>query len=113
LGVNPGWTPVDVLGFGNVVIYSISGRVTTGGSGQPLAGVTVSASGAGSAITDGNGAYTISGLVAGTYTLTPSKPGYIFTPTSRTVAVPPDVQVKDFVGVATPKRVFLPLLLKP
>ena len=39
-----------------------------------------------------------SGLAAGTYTLTASKSGYAFAPSSRTVAVPPDASGQDFVG---------------
>jgi len=66
---------------------TISGRVTDAAS-QPLTDVTVSAGAGSSATTDSNGAYTISGLAAGTYTLTPSKSGYSFFP--RTVSVPPD-----------------------
>ena len=42
--------------------------------------------------------YTLSGLAAGTYTLTVSKSGYSFAPTSRTVTVPPDATGQDFVG---------------
>ena len=82
--------------------YSVSGRVTDGAN-QPLSAVTVSASADGnttSTTTDSNGAYTITGLAAGTYTLTPSKSGYSFTPASRTVTVPPDATGQDFVGQA-------------
>ncbi len=77
--------------------YSISGRMTDA-SGHGMSGVTVSAGAAGSTATDGNGAYTISGLAAGTYTLTPSKSGYSFSPASRAVSVPPDATGVDFVG---------------
>ena len=80
---------------------SISGRVI-GVGGQPLTGVTVSAGWAGTATTDGNGTYTLSGLAAGTYTLTPSKSGYSFSPASRTVTVPPDATGQDFVGTPPP-----------
>jgi len=77
---------------------SVSGQVTDGG-GQPFAGVTISSGSAGTATTDSNGAYTISGLAAGTHTLTPSKSGYTFSPASRTVTVPPDAVGQDFTGV--------------
>ena len=36
---------------------------------------------------DASGNYTFSGLANGTYTVTPSKSGYTFTPTSRTVTI--------------------------
>ena len=77
--------------------YSVSGRVTDGG-GQPLAGVTVYAGAGRTVTTDGDGAYTITGLTAGTYTLTPSKDGYTFSPASLTVTVPPDATGQDFAG---------------
>lgn len=85
------------LALGGGATYSISGRVTDG-TGNTIAGVTVSAGAAGSATTDQNGAYTLTGLAAGTYTLTPSKSGYSFSPASRTVTVPPDATGQNFVG---------------
>lgn len=64
-------------------IFSLSGQVTSGVSG--LAGVTITLSGSaqGTAISDPFGNYTFSGLVNGTYTLTPTLTGFIFTPSSR------------------------------
>jgi hypothetical protein len=82
---------------GPVPTYSISGHIRDG-SGSPISGVTVSVSAGGSATTDANGAYTIDGLTAGTYTLTPSKSGYTFSPPTRTVSVPPDATGQDFTG---------------
>ncbi len=66
--------------------YSISGLITpaAGGSG---ASVTLSGAGSGSATADASGAFTFSGLSNGTYTLTPSRAGYTFSPTSQTVTV--------------------------
>jgi hypothetical protein len=63
-------------------IFSISGQVTSGGSG--LAGVTITLSGSnqGTVNSDAFGNYTFSGLVNGTYTLTPALTGFIFTPAS-------------------------------
>ena len=78
---------------------SISGRVT-GESDDPIEGVNVSA-GAYSALTDSDGAYVISDVGNGTYTLIPSKPGFTFTPTTRTVTVPPDATGQDFTGAET------------
>ena len=85
------------LAVGGGATVAISGRVTDG-TGDGIAGVAVSVGAAGSATTDGNGAYTLSGLAVGTYTLTPSKSGYIFSPSSRAVTVPPDASGQDFVG---------------
>lgn len=64
--------------------HSISGNITAGGS--PLSGVTVSTNG-GSATTDTNGNYTISNLANGSYTLTPTKSGYVFTPATLAVTL--------------------------
>ena len=70
--------------------YSISGTVTSGGGhGTPIPGVTMTLSGAGTGTTttDTNGNYTFTGLANGTYTVTPSKTGYTFTPTSKNVTI--------------------------
>ncbi|MGQ9556046.1 MAG: carboxypeptidase regulatory-like domain-containing protein, partial [Anaerolineae bacterium] len=82
-----------------VPAYSISGRVTDA-VGSPIAGVTIAATGGHSGITASDGRYTLSGLPAGTYTLTPSRDGYFFSPSSRTVTVPPDGTGKDFTALA-------------
>jgi hypothetical protein len=65
--------------------YSISGSVTNG-SGTAESGVTIS-TGSSSASTSSTGAYSIAGLANGSYTLTPSKAGCTFSPTSRAVTV--------------------------
>jgi hypothetical protein len=73
----------------------ILGRVRTA-DGSPIADVTISPGSGGSATTDGNGNYTLTDLPAGTYTLTPSKAGYDFSPPSIGVTVPPDAIAVDF-----------------
>ena len=67
--------------------FSISGRVTSGGSG--LSGVTVALSGTASktTTTDSIGNYTFTGLVNGAYTVTPSKSGCTFSPTSLSTSI--------------------------
>jgi len=77
--------------------YSVFG-VVRNDSNDAIAGVAVSAGPDGSATTDASGYYTITNLITGTYTLTPSKSGYTFSPPSRTVSVPPDAAGQDFVG---------------
>lgn len=78
--------------------YFISGRVTDADTNDPIPGVTVTHSGpsAGYASTGSDGRYTMYNVPAGTYTLTPSKSGYTFSPATRTVSVPPDVAEQDF-----------------
>jgi subtilisin family serine protease len=83
--------------------YSVSGTVIDGAS-NPLSGVTVSYTGAatGSVTTASNGSYAISGLANGSYTLTPSKSGYTFSPASRSVSVSgANVTGQNFTGTAT------------
>ena len=90
----------DEVNFvGTVDTYTVSGSVKTGGGGA-IAGATVTADSGASATTDAAGNYTISGLEAGTYTLTPTKTEYTFLPTSSSVTVGPDATGKDFVGTA-------------
>lgn len=76
--------------------YNISGLITRP-DGTALAGVTVTAGGQ-TAETDGYGAYRITGLVAGTYTVTPTRAEYDFTPVSTQVTIGPDDATADFVG---------------
>ena len=69
--------------------YTLSGHVFIGTNG--VSGVRV----LGGLTTDAQGAYSFS-LPADTYTLTPFKAGYIFKPSSRTIAIPPDAADQDF-----------------
>lgn len=84
-------------GEGTPSTYSISGRITNA-SGIGIADVTITAGTLRSTMTDANGAFTLSGLPAGSYTLTPSRAGYTFTPPSRTIGVPPGVGGISFVA---------------
>ena len=62
-----------------------------------IAGVTISDEAGHSTTTGGNsGGYVLEGLPAGTHTLTPSKSGYTFSPSSRSVTVPPNVTDANF-----------------
>jgi hypothetical protein len=81
------------------VTYSISGAV----SGYAPAGVTINLTGAAttSATTDALGAFTITGLASGEYTITPVKTGSKFTPSSAAVTVSgANVTVPDFVAAS-------------
>ena len=70
--------------FTATAAYSVTGNVTLAGSG-PLSGVVVVLSGAANstAATNGAGNYSLNGLAAGTYTMTPSLKGYSFNPVSQ------------------------------
>jgi hypothetical protein len=85
---------------GDSTTYIISGQVKDS-SNNPITGVTVSTNTGHSATTNTNGDYAITGLAGGTYTITPSKAGYTFSPTSRTVTVPPSATGQNFTGSGT------------
>ena len=93
------WENHDLLSwsFGPGQTYSVSGHVRDDGD-NPIPDVIVSAGASGSGTTDANGAYTITNLITGTYTFTPIKIGWTFSPTTRTVSVPPDAIGQDFTG---------------
>lgn len=86
-----------------VEVFNISGRVTDNG-GSPISSVNIS-DGAGHTVsTNGNGDYNFRLSDIGSYTLTPSKSGYTFSPGSRTVSgeSPYNVRGQDFVGTVLP-----------
>ena len=68
--------------------YSISGSVNISGGGA-LSGVAVDLTGdnSGTTTTDATGAYTFSNLVAGSYVVTPSMPGWNFGPGSISMLI--------------------------
>jgi outer membrane protein assembly factor BamB len=66
--------------------HSISGKVVAADTGEPLAGVEISA-GSATAVTGSNGKYKLRFLANGTYTLTPSLSGYSFHPILKNVIV--------------------------
>ncbi len=116
--VNPEYKG-DWDGFAAKVIFSgkkgtsmISGIIRDQ-QGQPVSGAVVSAGGHGSVSTDANGVYVLIGLSPGIYTLTPSKPGYTFSPARRTVNVPTNQALLVFTGVpqGEPPAPFLELPL--
>jgi len=83
--------------------YNVSGTATLNGIG--LSGVLVSLSGASSSTTttDTNGAYTFDNLPNGTYTVTVSKAGYTFAPStiSNVVVNGSNVTNQNFSGTLT------------
>jgi len=108
---NPASTAVTVNGADqtgkNFVATKIPGKYTVSGtvSGDILGGVTITLSGGASASTTTNasGNYSFSNVAEGSLcTVTPSAPGYTFTPGSRNVTVTGDITVGDFAAVAKP-----------
>jgi len=84
--------------------YSISGRM----NGDIRQGVDIAVSGALNATvsTDPDGDYSVSGLPNGSYTITPSKPGYTFTQASRSVVISgADSSGNDFASAAVLYRI--------
>lgn len=86
--------------------YAISGTV----SGGILAGVAINLTGAATAntTTDASGNYSFSGLANGSYTVTPSVSGYVFSPLSRPVTISGAVsQANNFTSASIPVNSYL------
>lgn len=77
--------------------YSISGHIEDSNL-ISIPGVNVTAGPGNNAVTDNQGNYTISNVFSGNYTVTPNMSGYIFTPSSRKVTLPPVAAGVDFMG---------------
>jgi len=94
-----------------VQTYIVTGTIKTS-DGDPIPGVRIEtlryASGG---VSDASGAYTLTGLVTGTYQLIPSKKHYVFTPVTRIVSVPAATANQDFVGhyIPTTATIITPL----
>jgi hypothetical protein len=95
-------------------VSQISGRITDGTNG--IQNVTVSAGNGVSVVTDAAGNYTLSGLLPGTYTLTPSRSAYSFDPISQQVSTANVDQAGiNFTGsvIAPPEhKIYLPSVLE-
>jgi RHS repeat-associated protein len=75
----------NVTGVNFQMGRTVSGTVTLNGAGLPF--VTVSTNTGVTATTLSNGSFSLTGLGPGTYTVTPNRAGYTFTPASRSVTV--------------------------
>jgi hypothetical protein len=69
----------------STITYSISGTI----SGLSINGATVVLTGSSTAVatTDASGNYSFTGLQNGSYTVTPTATGFIFTPTSQSITI--------------------------
>jgi hypothetical protein len=85
-----------VIRVGSPSTYRINGLVLHNGS--PLQGVRVAVSSTKMGYTDSDGTYTIAGVNAGSYTVTPVLDGYTFTPAGflNPVAIGPDATGINF-----------------
>jgi hypothetical protein len=68
----------------------------TDGNGNPISGVNVSDNVGHNITTASNGNYVLNPLLPGTYTVTPAKSGYTFSPPSISVTVPPNATGQNF-----------------
>ncbi len=79
--------------------YSISGMII-GATGVKI---TLNGANAGAVVTGALGTYTITGLVPGSYTVTPSLSGFTFTPISKPITIVNESSTaNDFVATAIP-----------
>jgi len=69
-----------------VPTFSVSGTVSPAASGAGTT-LTLSGAGTGTVTADASGNFTFTGLANGSYTITPSKTGFTFTPANQAVTV--------------------------
>jgi hypothetical protein len=85
----------------NTYPYTISGTVSSSGAGLQGVVVTLSEVSFATATTDARGKYTIENLANGSYTITATRPGYTFSPSSLTAVVnDADAVDQDFIVTA-------------
>lgn len=77
--------------------FQITGKVTTE-SGAPIQGVLILIDGTPLTESGADGTYTITGLQADTYTLSPEKEGATFTPEAYNISLPKDAGGNDFIS---------------
>lgn len=91
---------VTGLAFTGEGPFNASGKVTNRGAGTALSGAKITLTGGGltlSAMSDINGLYTITYIPNGTYTLTATRAGRLFTPATRSITVAgANVAAQDF-----------------
>ncbi len=84
-----GQIDLSLPAFNATPIFHITGTVLTQ-PGAPVSGVTINATGtngSASAVTGSSGQYSLVGLPAGTYTVTPASPANFYSPASESVQV--------------------------
>jgi len=86
---------IPVIHNGTTSGHAITGKVLSP-QNVPMAGVTIQTNQGQVAVSDQEGYYAIENLQEGTYTITPSQGGTVFSPASSSVVVPPDVEKLNF-----------------
>ena len=79
--------PTGTVAAIGTISYSLSGTVVSAGNSLPGVLMTLTGATTSSVVSDRNGNYLLAGLPNGTYTVTPSKPGHVFQPSSKTVTI--------------------------
>ncbi len=88
-------------GGGNTNTFAISGTISSSGAGLQGVIVTLLSSGTTTFITDASGKFSFPVITNGTYTITPARPGYTFSPSTLTAEVNgADVAQQDFIVTA-------------
>ena len=86
--------------------FILSGRVTQSDGTTPVPGVTITLTRPGNTTsattTDANGIYFFEDLAPGTYTVTPSGGGFVYTPPSQTVVIDIENERADFTASTAP-----------
>jgi hypothetical protein len=86
-----GLSPESSISDTRASLFSVGsasiGSTISGNAGVASATISWTGTSSGSVTADGSGNFTTSGLANGSYTLTPSKTGYTFSPTSRSETI--------------------------
>ena len=109
------WTPSDIDIDGTTIlataagqgVYRLSQRFDVAGqiqdlNGAGIADVTVTMSGLAPAVSEPDGSYGFSEVPAGSYTIQPTHPTFIFSPTTRLITVAPSADGQDFLMIPAP-----------
>jgi PKD repeat protein len=76
---------------------AVFGRITNP-QGQGVAGVVIATNTGKTAVSDTNGNYILGPLTPGSYTLIPNKTAYTFSPSTRSIFVPPNAKAQNFMA---------------
>jgi hypothetical protein len=97
-GIQPSWGRASPTAVSTGSSNTISGRIVDFNTDNPIDNVDISDGQGHTTRTDIEGNFTIRNLAPGTYTITPSKTGFIFSPSIRTITIPANSNHQDFVA---------------